>query len=263
MNVLQKREITEEIYDYILPLKYKNNYISLLGTAGLQSQLYPSDLDLFCLIQTKENNKSVNYNIKKVIYNTSSNPNMYFIEAKNQYKNGEKDKYFNRGEYKLDKSLKDVDYIKLDFVIYYDYNFMELSIIYSFNLIEDMTFFITELKEDKKELYDNGMFYKALKRLLALYKLKNTNLDTIVELTKFFNSKIGILYRMNSRLKAIKLILEHYDDIDVLKKVKVSLFDMGLQDNVNIDKLIEDNDKIINEAGKQYIEQNNIDILGG
>ena len=87
MNILQKRIITTDIYDYIFPLKYKKNYISLLGTAGLQSQLYPSDLDLFCLIQSRENHKSVNYNIRKILYNTTLNDNMYFIESKNQFKN--------------------------------------------------------------------------------------------------------------------------------------------------------------------------------
>jgi hypothetical protein len=261
MNVLQKRTITTEIYDYILPLKYKNNYISLLGTGGLQSQLYPSDLDLFCLIESKENLRSVNYNIRKVLYNTSLNSNMYFIEAKNQYKNGEKDKYNKLQDYKLTRPLNDLDYIKLDFVIYIDYNFMELSVIYSFNLVEDMEYFIKQLKDDKKELYDKGMYYKALKRLFALYKLTNTNVNMLVELSKFFNSGVGLIYRMNSRLKAIKLILEHYDNFDVMKKVKVSLLDNGLKDNVDIDKLIKDNDMIINEAGKQYIENNNINIL--
>lgn len=262
MNILQKRAITNEIYDYILPLKYKKNYISLLGTGGLQSQLYPSDLDLFSLIQSRENHKSLNYNIRKILYNTSLNPNMYFIEAKNQYKDGEKEKYFKIGDYKLTRPIDELDYIKLDFVIYIDYNFMELSIIYSFNLVEDMEYFIKQLLEDKKELYDNGMYYKALKRLFALYKLKNTNINKLVELSKLFNSDIGLLYRLNSRLKAIKLVLEHYDSLDVLKKVKVSLFDNKLPDNVDIDKVIKDNDIIINEAGKQFIDDNDIDILG-
>jgi hypothetical protein len=124
-----------------------------------------------------------------------------------------------------------------------------------------MEYFIKQLKDDKKELYDKGMYYKALKRLFALYKLTNTNVNMLVELSKFFNSGVGLIYRMNSRLKAIKLILEHYDNFDVMKKVKVSLLDNGLKDNVDIDKLIKDNDMIINEAGKQYIENNNINIL--
>ena len=263
MNILQKRIITTDIYDYILPLKYKKNYISLLGTGGLQSQLYPSDLDLFCLIQSKENNKSVNYNIRKILYNTTFNDNMYFIEAKNQFKNGEKEKFYKINDYKLSRPIPELDYIKLDFVIFYDYNFMELSIIYSFNLVDDMVYFIEELKADKKELYDNGMYYKALKRLFALYKLKNTNTEELVNLTKFFNSDVGLLYRTSSRLKAIKLILENYkDDFEVMKKVKISLRDMGYNDNIDIDDIIKENDKVINMRGKQYINDNDIDILG-
>lgn len=263
MNILQKRIITTDIYNYILPLKYKKNYISLLGTAGLQSQLYPSDLDLFCLIQSRENHKSVNYNIRKILYNTTLNDNMYFIESKNQFKNGEKEKFYKINDYKLSRPIPELDYIKLDFVIFYDYNFMELSIIYSFNLVNDMVYFIEELKADKKELYDNGMYYKALKRLFALYKLKNTNIEILVDLTKFFNSDIGLLYQQNSRLKAIKLMLEHYkDNFEVMKKVKISLRDMKLKDDVNIDDVIKENDKIINEVAQQYIKDYDIDILG-
>jgi len=93
--------------------------------------------------------------------------------------------------------------------------------------------------------------------------LKNTNIEILVDLTKFFNSDIGLLYQQNSRLKAIKLMLEHYkDNFEVMKKVKISLRDMKLKDDVNIDDVIKENDKIINEVAQQYIKDYDIDILG-
>ena len=47
-----------------------------------------------------------------------------------------------------------------------------------------------------------------------------------------------------------------------MKKVKISLRDMGYNDNIDIDDIIKENDKVINMRGKQYINDNDIDILG-
>ena len=264
MNVLQQKNITEEIYDFIVPLKYKNNYIALLGTAGLQSQLYPSDLDLFCIITTKETPRTLNDNIRNILYKVSLCPNMYFIEAKNQYTNGDKNKYFHVDDYKFDKSISELDFIKLDFVIYINYNFLELSIIYSFKLIDDMPILSKQLKDDITTYKNDGMYYKALKRLFAIYKLQQeNNIDNssiLVLLSRFFNSNVGMIYKRNSQLKAIKLLMEHYDDISVLKKIKIALDDMKLYSDIDIDKVIKNNDKLINDAAFEFINNENIKI---
>ena len=185
---------------------------------------------------------------------------MYFIEAKNQYKNGDKTKYIHIDDYKFDKSIPELDFIKLDFVIYINYNFMELSIIYSFNLINDMTIFTKQLKDDMTTLKNDGMYYKALKRLFGIYKLRSNSNNMLVLLSKFFNSPIGMIYKINSQLKAIKLLMEHYDDISVLKKIKIALDDMKLNSDINIVKVIEDNDKLINNTAEQFIKDNMIKL---
>ena len=54
--------------------------------------------------------------------------------------------------------------------------------------------------------------------------------------------------------------MEHYDDISVLKKIKIALDDMKLNSDINIVKVIEDNDKLINNTAEQFIKDNMIKL---
>lgn len=57
MNVLQKKYPSQDILQYVSILKYKDVPIQLLGSGGLESQNFPSDIDLFTKIPYNESPK--------------------------------------------------------------------------------------------------------------------------------------------------------------------------------------------------------------
>jgi hypothetical protein len=255
MNILEKRNINSDTYDYIKSLQFKNNHIDLLGSGGLASQEYTSDIDLFSLIESRETRQSVNKTIKNILQNTLKNENMYLIEIKIQYKDDTKEKFYNINDFKLDKPLIKVDFIKIDYVIFIDNIFKELSIIYSFNNVVDVKQIQKKLVDDIKELYKDGNYYKVVKRLFSLYKIEQKNIPLLVIMTKFFNSNIGKLYQRVSQLKAIKLLKEHHNDDVINKKVDITLSDLNVPKNISLDKIIKDEDIIINKAGKDFLKE--------
>jgi hypothetical protein len=72
-----------------------------------------------------------------------------------------------------------------------------------------------------------------------------------VKLTKFFNSTK--LYEINSNLKAIQLMKQYYDTPDVNKKIAINLKYLKLDKDINIDEVIESNDKILNDGAQKYL----------
>jgi hypothetical protein len=272
MDISQRRNIPQSIYNFVKVLKYDSFPILLLGTAGLASQQYYSDFDLFTQITEKESSDIVFKKIMDIIQKMESFNDAYFIEFKLQTKKGDKLKYnyideINKDEFK--KYFNDVDFIKLDYVIRIGNKFIELSIIYSFNnklfnnkLFDDKEFIIS-VSNDVNELKKEGNYFKALKRIFAIYnskrikdKLENT--DNYINLSKFFNSEYGKLYSETSNLKAIKLLLEHYDDEETIKRALLNLKDLKIEPNLDkIDTLIKKYEKKYNSKAKQVLTQLN------
>jgi len=265
MDISQRRFIPQSIYNLIEILKYDSNPIMLLGTAGLASQQYYSDFDLFSKIENKQSGKVVYKKIMKILHKADKLNDMYFIEFKIQTKDGEKLKYNTLDEFSEKDFLqyfKKVDFIKLDFVIRIGNKFIELSIIYSFNKAElTDNNFIKSLVDDVEEQKKEGNVFKALKRVFAIYnnkrmrnKLENT--ERYIFLSKFFNSEYGNLYAETANLKAIKLLLEHYDDEETIKRVLLNLKEMKLEPNLDkIDSLIKSNEKKYNKEAEKIFEK--------
>ena len=131
MDLNEKRRIENELLDFVNDLEYDegndDGEILLLGSAGLKSQEFFSDYDLFTTIDK--------FNLKKIVEilkRTEKNQNMYLIEIK--FQKGEKKIKFRTLEELEDNFDKiadeDWNFVKFDFVIYIDYRLIELSIIY-------------------------------------------------------------------------------------------------------------------------------------
>lgn len=239
MNITDRRYIPQDLYSFIKLIQYDKYPIKLLGSAGTASQQYYSDYDLFSSIKSSPKSCSKVYNtIKEILDKTDQQPDMYFIEYKLQTKDGKKIRYLQDME-EFCQSFKDIEFIKLDYVIRIDNRFMELSIIYSF--ASGKTDFIKSVKADIDELYREGKYYKVLKRLFSLLSKRPKSIERdnkLVLLTKFFNSDIGRLYRDASNIKAIKLLIDSYNEDtaekdemeeDLLRrKIAQNLRDIGL-----------------------------------
>lgn len=160
------------INDLIKSLKIQNNKIELLGTASLQSQNYYSDFDLYSDISKIKDLSTVYKNLNR-IFNLKDN-NVYFKEFKVQLKNGEKEKYFSL-PISINKNIKrdDVDYFKIDYVVFLDSQFTDVSLIYNLNPLKKSKEEIIELiKSDQKEFYDMGKYFKSLKRYFSILNLQ-------------------------------------------------------------------------------------------
>ena len=267
MDISTRREIPQSIYNFIKVLKYDSEPILLLGTAGLASQQYYSDFDLFTQIEKKQTNEQAFNRMQKIINKMDSFNDAYFIEFKIQTQKGDKEKFntieeINRN--KFDKLYKDIDFIKLDYVIRISNKFIELSIIYSFNpkILTDEEF-LKNISDDVTEQKKEGNYFKALKRIFAIYnnkrikdKLEKT--DKYIYLSKFFNSEWGKLYSETANLKAIKLLLENYDDEETIKRVLLNLKEIGVKPDLKkIDNIIAKNEKKYNSKAKEVLSELN------
>jgi hypothetical protein len=265
MDILENKtnfDINDKVRKFRDLFKYKNNKIMLNGSAALKSQYYFSDFDFSTNIDI--NNKS--YHEFERILNDINNENfIYFIELKIQLKNGKKircktidkftQKLFNKHSY-------DVDFIKIDIVSWIDGRFIEMSCIYDIVGDKPKKDLLKSLKDDINDLMDEGKYYKVLKRIFNIYKIKSSkteykNKKLLVYLTQFFNSDNGKIYSDIANVEAIKLIFKKYTDPITRQRIKSNLNSLGINGiNIrNINKFVKINSKIINDNAKQIVLQ--------
>jgi hypothetical protein len=149
--------------------------------------------------------------------------------------------------------FKNIKFIKIDYIVFFDYVFKDISIIYNFNNIkEDTPTKIERLKADYNELVKEGDIYKSLKRLFSIYKIKK-EYPKLKQLTQLFNSNIGKLYETNSNLKTIQLLKTMYNDIQTKKRIDINLKFLKIDPKENLEQLIKENDIYLNENAKKYM----------
>lgn len=273
MEISQKKNIPQSIYNLIKILKYEPYNINIKGTASLASQQYYSDLDLYSNILEKESSDIAYKKFYDIIKKSESFNDMYFIEFKIQNKKGDKLKYNNLDEFNkkdFDKFYKDIDFVKLDYVIRIGNKFIELSINYFFikddkeiEIDNESSFneIITSLDNDMKDQIKEGNYFKALKRIFSVYNIKFIkdkleNSENYIFLSKFFNSQYGKLYAETGNLKAVKLLLEHYDDEETIKRALLNLKDLKVEPNLDkIDSLIKQNEIKYNKEAKKVLSK--------
>jgi len=248
MNILEKRKVKPEIYDIIKNLTFGNYKLKLAGSASLASQRYYSDYDFNCNIRTRKQ-KVIYSEFKKIL--SYENDKLYFIEFKIEYLDGTKLK-LNDKNIKL-SMFKNIKFVKIDYILFFDYVYKELSIIYNFYYIkEDKNTKIQRLKNDYNELFKEGNIYKSLKRLFSIYKIQK-DYANLKNLTSLFNSNVGKLYEVNSNLKTIQLLKTMYNDAYTNKRIEINLKFLRIDPNEDLDKLIIENDKILNKNAKKYM----------
>ena len=239
MDVLhEKRKLNSRIHDIVKKLKFKNSKMNLAGSASLQSQRYFSDYDFNSVVKIKYKSSTIYDEFMRIL----SNEELYFIEFKIEYLDGTKQKIFDLS--KLKKNMfKNINFVKIDYVLWFDYHFKELSIVYIFSEIK---YGVDNVKKDYDELTQDGNNYKALKRLFSIYKITN-NKKEAVKLTKFFNSSFGKLYEVNSNLKTLLMMPNE----DTRKEINLKF--LKLSPDLNLEKEIEKNDITLNNQAKKYL----------
>lgn len=267
MIILNKRYPEREIRKTVDILRFNNNIIELVGTGSLKSQLYPSDYDFMTKIKYKDMSIEDIYNeFVNILNKIDKEHTLYFIEFKFQNKDKTKYKINNINEFsnelfKNNFKKSNIDFCKIDIIINIDNlnDFKEVSCIYFNDNNKDVNIkdYIKVLKKDMKELYNEGKYYKSLKRLLIISKINN-NFKMLYKLTDLFNSDIGKSYLLKSKLEACILLLEHYHDKLTKDRVKIFLKNNGLK-SLKLNDIVDVVDiynKEINDAGLKFIKDN-------
>jgi hypothetical protein len=224
--------------------------LRLKGSAGLTSQQYPSDFDLFSDLSGADYgpDKFVAF-LKSLLAAIDQHPDCWFVELKVQTVSGKKVR-LHPGD-KLDalaaqvkKLWPKLDIIKIDLIARIEGQFSEVSCIYKIaapaRLVElaqrdrqtgqDATAaYRRSLEDDIKELSTEKRWYKVLKRQFNLTKTEppsTARSARLKQLSKLFNGPLGELYQALSRLEAIETVVGLYPD--AADKARLAIKDMHL-----------------------------------
>ena len=94
MDVNKKRLPSQELHKLFKPLILQDNSIELLGSAGLASQKYSSDYDLFSVVKQRLTPEEVYNACIRILDGVEKEPNIFLIEYKIQRKDGTKTKFY-------------------------------------------------------------------------------------------------------------------------------------------------------------------------
>ena len=242
MNILERRKLKTELYDIIKNLQIFETKLKLAGSASLRSMMNYSDYDFNCKIRVRKQTPIFN-EFKRIL--SFSNDKLYFIEFKIEYIDGTKIKLKNVNDIKL-SMFKNISFIKIDYIVFLDFVFKEVSIMYIFKENEmDTDDIIKKLTDDYSELIDNGENFKAMKRAFSIYKIQK-DYPNMKRLTSLFNSNLGKIYEINSNLKTILLLKTMYDDPLTMKRIDINLKFLKIDPNDDLNKIIKENDKVLN-----------------
>lgn len=248
-----------EIKKFTDMLKFNNEQLIIKGSYSIKNIYYYGDVDLFSPINDRYNIDEI-YNVFLSILNdVCSNPFTYFIEFKIQQNNGNKTKYYDIQQFKtkFKKDFKNVEYCKIDLVVFVDYIFLEMSCIYQFH--SKKSNYIDDIKSDVIEQADDGNYFKALKRMF-LIAVANNDYNNVQKLINVFNSPLGKKYALLSNMKAIQLIMAMYPELDevtknrILINLKFKHLDVNNLNERTLEKNINNLSKNINIDSKKIYE---------
>jgi len=212
-----------------------NGKYNVIGSANDANILYNSDYDLEC--HTDDNLKHVCEKFKEIFKEAHENQDVFITDFKVgavgkeplrwDYTDIMKGK---KGKITFIEALKMKEMIKMDMVVLINGVFVEFSDNYYFKIDgKEMYDKITakgleeNLKQSAKEYFDNGMFYKYLKRIYSLAILSN-NKKKVKMLYDYFNSIVGLCAKCASDLQILELVLDCK-----FRKVKISDIHSNLQ----------------------------------
>jgi len=274
MDVLEQRYLNTDLNFMYKVLQFGNNPVRLVGTGSMASQYYPADFDFLSQIKDKYSYSQVYKNFKNIFKKISQSPNLFFIEFKLQKfakegKDPEKHKVFDMN--KINERFfeayfnEDVELCKIDAIIYLKNDtFKEVSCIYFFsNKPLIMNEYIQALLDDQKHYYDDGKYYKSLKRLMLSAKYKEpSDKNLIITITSLFNSYVGKLYELDNQIQAAIIYMNKYKDKNAQQRIKYFIKSIGLGD-MNPDKLEEvskEYQKIINGEALKFYKKFNLPV---
>ena len=222
--------------------------VNIVGSASIKRSLYYSDYDLF--EQVNDKSESMIYAHFLGLFNKIQVMDNIVIS---DFKLGglrwtiyDIVKGVNNGV-SFNDALKKKSIIKIDIISLINGKFYEISEVYKIcldgkcNIDYNLDDVIEDITTEYTEKVKSGNYMKALKKMYSIIKLKNDKDPSLNILLDYFNSPIGLLYRNNSELQTMLIVLENAKfDLDEIKnsleiiKEQISAFPVP----VELDKII-------------------------
>ena len=232
MDILEERAksaLDDKVKRLLRILKFKTSPIVLKGSSSLSSQQYFSDYDLMTVIDPKPSADQAFKEFGKILTKVLAEDDVWIIELKLQTLGGKKIRFLPKQVFtkkRLDAVWPDIDFVKLDLIVRASERLIELSCIYKFGATATKPEeYLSMLKSDIEELTREKEYYKILKRLFSIAKIKKQT-ATMRRLTQVFNGPLGAQYQRISNLEAIALLLQNYDDEVTKRKAELNLKDI-------------------------------------
>jgi hypothetical protein len=265
-TITERKYPTSEEYPLVKAFSLNDRKPRLIGTAGLKSQLYTGDYD-FTMDLNDLPRDAVFSGLSDVVSRIANDENMYFVEMKIQSNGGKKERIYRGAEYSHSFFSRipfdDIDFIKVDVVFRKEASneFFDASCMYSLGDAveagEDADAErLKELEQDFGDLLGEGKYWKALKRLFSMMRIRNEEPETSIQLVKLFNSETGKLYQITSQLKAVQTLKW---ELAKTLKLRVSTFlqgKLGMKGSITrarVDNIIKNNEKIINKSAQRLL----------
>jgi len=241
-------------YPFFKATQFGNYKHVVIGSYSLESQRNAGDIDIDVYIEGRIEYDYVVKEMKKIIKNLDDYDDMYFIEFKVQYKDHDKKIKFladQIDDIEIPKeNFNQIEYLKLDLVIFIRNTFKEMSINYWLN--PNKYNVEKAIKDDINEQLKEGNYYKAVKWTFSLAKFLNDKPLGLM-ISDFLNNYTGHEYVVLKNLKAIKLLLENYDDPLIRKRIRVNLIDNEIIPKVSVVyRMIPKLEKKVNSEAKKY-----------
>jgi hypothetical protein len=278
-------------------LNYEN--IEVIGSMRNKNIKFPSDIDLQDMSNVQGTYEDIYMFFLNIFNKAYKNKNLFIIDFKcgfykgkpikwsyNDMKNGYKMK--NNVKITFKYALTHESMIKIDLIaIGKDSLFTEYSCNYYFNFIKyyhvnftlERDLIVNRLEYDYTQLMKKQKYYKALKRLYSISRIKG-NKYMMETLTNMFNSPLGLLYQQKGSLETVVNILTNnfkpYDkDIIIFnlnnikqhlpivyqsKIIKIITLKLGKAMIKNIEQLIEQIDDDINNDTFYWINEHDNNI---
>lgn len=221
-----------------------------------------SDIDLQDL-NTNNNYEDILKHFQEVFETLKKSSNMIIADFKCGYNNNTNRSYRwiyktimrgyqydeeNNKVYFIDE-LKKYSIIKIDVVLKFNEDIIEITMNYFIKgtfkrqTTKDI---IKKLKDDINKYNKDGNYYKALKRLISIYRLnKKQNTKKYKKVVDIINSEYGLMARDKSRLETLLLLMKYYPSSLNLTKIKNKYNVRTKQDVFN---RIEEYNKKINDS---------------
>ncbi len=216
-----------------------NNHFNVIGSASIKRSVNYGDYDLQTIFKCKNKKKCVEkirQHFIKLFKIAKKNKQLWVADLKIGELNTEPLRW--KQEDLVNKINKGVSFndallmkstIKVDIVYFLNGRFVEITDNYYFNIAGNKNYkettkndIIDSISESYNEYIEQKKYFKLLKRLYAIIRLKDPDNKKLDLLLNYFNSDIGLLYRVTTEIETLILLIEGF-------KVKKEMMEDTLQ----------------------------------